>query len=109
MIPDARVYNSTTIQRLLLWGLRQKKPVWTFSANIVKAGALAGMFSDAGKTARQTAELAGGILGGVAPGKIGLRYARDVGTAVNVRTAKMIEVKLDKVVFPDTIKFGEEP
>jgi ABC-type uncharacterized transport system substrate-binding protein len=110
MIPDARVYSVATIQRMLLWGLRQKKPVWTFSANVVKAGALAGMYSDTDKAAQQTAELIGRILDGVDPGKIGLQYPRDVCTAVNMRTAKMIEVSLDdKVVRAETVKFGEEP
>lgn len=110
MIPDAHVYNTATIRRLLLWGLRQKKPIWTFSANVVKAGALAGMYSDTDKAAQQTAELIGKILNGVKPEKIGLQYPRDARTAVNVRTAKMIEVNLDdKIVRLDTVKFGEEP
>ena len=110
MIPDAHVYNAATIRRLLLWGLRQKKPVWTFSANIVKAGALAGMYPDTDKTAQQTAALISKILSGTAPDKVGLNYPRDVRTAVNVRTAEMIGASLDdKVIGEGTVKFGDKP
>ena len=38
MLPDFSVYNSINVRELLLWGIRQKRPVWAFSENIVKAG-----------------------------------------------------------------------
>ena len=96
MIPDASVYNSPTVQRLLLWGVRRKKPVWTFSANVVKAGALSGMQCEPAAVGRQTAELVREVLRGKKPAELGLAYPSFVQKFVNVHTAEMIDVSLEK-------------
>jgi len=44
MVPDVQVFNAASVKRLLLWGVRQKTPVWGFSENVIKAGALAGQY-----------------------------------------------------------------
>lgn len=109
MIPDAGVYNSANVQRLLLWGARQGKPVWTFSENIVRAGAFAGMYCDSADVGLQAAELVG-----LAAQKRILRdrrlhYPRHVGRAVNVHTAKLIGVNLDQPAFKDSVaRLGDE-
>ncbi|MBN2560309.1 MAG: hypothetical protein JXQ75_05205 [Phycisphaerae bacterium] len=110
MIPDAQVYNAATIKRLLLWGIRQKKPVWTFSASIVKAGAFAGQYADSEAVGRQAAELVRREIKGTPPSELGLQYPRYVGRAVNERTAEMIDVRLSSaVVGTDATRFGEQP
>ncbi len=90
MIPDARVYNSPNVQRLLLWGVRQKKPVWTFSEKVVKAGAYGGVCVDAAAVGRQAAGLVARVLEGEKPESIGIHYADDPTQAVNVHTAAML-------------------
>lgn len=108
MIPDAQVYNSPTVQRLLLWGLRQKRSVWAFSDKVVKAGALAGIYSDPAQVGNQAAELVQEILHGKDPQSIGLRYPRGPGRAVNMHTAEMIGVEFDRhAVASHVKKFGE--
>jgi len=108
MIPDAGVYNSTNVQRLLLWGIRQKKPVWAFSANVVKAGALAGQFSKSHDIGVQTAEVVREILGGRSIAEIGLQFSRIIKSAVNTRTAEMIGISLNENLLNDqTERFGE--
>ncbi len=102
MLPDAGVYNSPNVQALLLWGLRQKQPVWSFSPNIVKAGAFGAQYSDTDEVARQTAELVMHILAGHDLAKLNLQYANSIHTAINIRTAAMIglpvgEETLEKV------------
>ncbi len=110
MIPDADVYNSPNVQRLLLWGLRQKKPVWTFSPNVVKAGAFAGFYCDSAEVGKQAAEIVRQIVQGKKPGGIGLQYAHTVGTGVNAHTAEMIGARLDESVFgADVERLGSQP
>lgn len=108
MIPDSRVYNSPNVQRLLLWGLRQKRAVWAFSDNVVKAGALAGISSEPVRVGKQGADLAHAILEGKSPKSIGLVYPHNPLRAVNLRTAEMIGVRLTVEKMPaDTTKYGE--
>jgi ABC-type uncharacterized transport system substrate-binding protein len=94
MIPDARIYNSPNVQRLLLWGARHKKPIWTFSQNIVKAGALAGMYCDSRSIGRQAAEIIVQVLEGTDVSAIGLQYPKEVGKAVNKHTAEVTGLSL---------------
>lgn len=110
MIPDSWVYNSPNVQRLLLWGVRQKRPVWAFSPKIVKAGALAGVYSDPTQVGAETARVVQRILDGASPDSIGLRYLNSYGRAVNLHTAERIGVKLSKreIASDDVTKFGKQ-
>ncbi len=108
MIPDAKVYNAATIKRLLLWGLRKKIPVLTFSENVVKAGAAAGMYADSGAAIRQTSALIHDIVGGADPAAIALQYPKRIQKSVNLHTIQAIGAGLDLgVVRATTTKFGE--
>jgi ABC-type uncharacterized transport system substrate-binding protein len=108
MIADANVYDSASVQRLLLWGLRNRKPVWSFSSNIVKAGAFAGLYPDSGSIARQTAALALQLLDKPGERKAERQFPRRVLTAVNERTAEMIRVALDKEALQQVaVRFGQ--
>ena len=108
MIPDAQVYNSPNVQRLLLWGVRRKKPVWTFSANVVKAGAFSGLYCDSKAVGEQVAQLVRQVHDGKAPPAIGLRYPQYTARAVNVHTADMIGVSPDGKVFASgVVRMGE--
>jgi ABC-type uncharacterized transport system substrate-binding protein len=109
MIPDARVYNSATVQRLLLWGIRSKKPVWTFSPNIVKAGAFAAQYSDARAIGWQTAEVVKQVLAGTRVSKIGLQYVQDVKHAANARTAGILGLPISSQIEKDlSVLYGKE-
>ena len=109
MIPDAGVYNVPNVQRLLLWGIRQKKPVWAFSASIVKAGALGGQYADAETVGQQAAELVKKVRSSTNPTQIGFQYPRRVGRAVNERTAKLIGLRLsESLLNADIVRYGEE-
>lgn len=108
MIPDAGVYNVPNVQRLLLWGIRQKKPVWAFSASVVKAGALGGQYANCESVGQRAAELVKKVSGGADPADIGFQYPRKIGRAVNERTAELIGVGLSKVALTaDTVRYGE--
>lgn len=110
MTLDTKVYNSTTVEHLLVWGIRTSTPIWAFSAGIVKAGAFAGLFPDGKEVGRLTAATVQEILRGTPPSKIGARYPRKVIRAVNDRTAGMIEKPVsDKAVDETTLRSGDKP
>ncbi len=110
MIPDAQVYNSPNVQELLLWGVRQKKAVFAFSENVVKAGAFTGLYCDDAAVGRQAAQLVVNVIGGKAPSAVGLQYPQHVGRAVNVHTAEMIGATLNKdVLAADVLRLGGGP
>jgi len=45
-LPDKTIYNSNTVKNILLTSYRNRKPLIAFSANFVRAGALAAIYSD---------------------------------------------------------------
>ena len=110
MLPDADVYDSPSVQRLLLWGVRQQKRVWTFSPNIVKAGAFSGLYCDSKKVGQEAARIVQDVLDGKKPGAIGLRYPSSMDRAVNVHTAKMIDEALSQELLASgVVRMGEQP
>jgi len=109
MIPDAAIYNSASVQRLLLWGARQKKPVWSFSQSIVKAGALGGQYANDEALGRQTADLVQRILDGTPPSKLGLQFPDQIESAVNTHTSDVIELELkDSILRSNVVRFGDQ-
>jgi len=110
MVPDAKVYNSASVQRVLLWGLRQKKPVWAFSESIVKAGALAGQYVDRQDIARQTADFVRDLITQKESLPSGVQYPRRYKTAINEHTAAMIKASINRrAVEQNTVRFGGKP
>lgn len=109
MIADAQIYNVTTVKHLLLWGIRQKKSVWAFSENFVKAGALAGLYTDYESVGRQTAELADKVAGGTKVSSLGMQYPSQIRRAINERTATMIGLSISRQALDSaTVRFGKE-
>jgi ABC-type uncharacterized transport system substrate-binding protein len=109
MVPDASVYNSTTVQRLLVWGARKHKSVWAFSENIVRAGATGGIFADAESVGKQTAGVIQRIQEGTETASIGLQYATGSRTAINVGTVRVIDADIDnRHVDANTVRYGDQ-
>jgi len=107
MVPDADVYNTTTAQRLLLWGIRARKPVWAFSSKIVKAGAFAGWQADDEAIGRQVVDLADKIATGARPASVGLVYPNKIVYSINHRSTEMIGISVpDDVLAKITEQFG---
>ena len=109
MIADSGVYNAANAQRLLIWGLRRKNPVWGFSRSIVKAGAFAGLSSDPKAAAQQTAKLVQSIADGTDVATIGLQYPNVVHRAVNERTADVLGITLPTPLLNNvSFRYGKE-
>lgn len=94
MVPDPRVYNSANVRELILWGLRQKKPVCTFSSNIVEAGACAGIWVDPQVNGAETADVIRRVLEGTQPSRIGLSYCKKTIKALNRNTADRLGIDI---------------
>lgn len=109
MIADAGVYNAANVRALLLWGLRNKKPVWAFSANIVKAGATAGLYANYQQVAQDAVSLLKKIAKGADVRKIELIYPDRLESAINERSAQMIGLDPPAQVLRQIdIHFGKE-
>jgi len=94
MLADARIYDATTARHLLLWGVRNKKSVWAFSENFVKAGALGASYGDTDLMLKQTVDVVGKVISGTNPATIGIQYPSQVLRAINERTAGLLGLKV---------------
>jgi ABC-type uncharacterized transport system substrate-binding protein len=98
MIPDSRVYNVASIRRVLLWSLRQRKPVWAFSSSVVKAGALSSKHPTDQGAAHEVAELVDEFMSDNSIAVRQLRYPLGDNSAFNERTAEQIGVTADEEI-----------
>jgi hypothetical protein len=95
-LPDSEVYNTENIRNILLSTYRHKQAVIGFSADMVKAGALATTYSDIEDVNAQVAEMAASYVAtGVLPPPQFPRYFR---TVVNEGVAKSLDVRLSDEV-----------
>ena len=95
-LPDIAVYNSESIRNILLSTYRHKQAVIGFSADMVKAGALASTYSEIEDINAQVAEMAASyVASGVLPPPQFPRYFR---TIVNEGVARSLDVHVSDEV-----------
>ncbi|MES2149852.1 MAG: hypothetical protein V4508_08655 [Pseudomonadota bacterium] len=102
-VPDRAVYNTENIRNILLSTYRHNQAVIGFSADMVKAGALASTYSEIADINTQVAEVAAEF---VASGELDPpQFPRYFSTIVNEGVARSLNVELD-----DTVrKFAHHP
>ncbi|MFL6676410.1 MAG: hypothetical protein ACJ8LG_24365 [Massilia sp.] len=89
-LPDGEVYNPENIRNILLSTYRHKQAVIGFSADMVKAGALASTYSQIEDINTQVAEVAAGF---VATGQLPApQFPRYFRTIVNEGVARSLDV-----------------
>jgi putative ABC transport system substrate-binding protein len=93
-LPDSLVYNSTSIQNILLTSIRARVPVVAFSAAFVRAGALLAVHVTPTQIGQQAAMLAQGVLRGKALPAMPV-YASDFSVALNEHVARSLGLNLD--------------
>ena len=92
-LPDAAIYNTENFRNILLSTYRHKQGVIGFSADMVKAGALATTYSEVEDINAQVAEIAAAyVSGGQLPAPQFPRYFR---TIVNEGVARSLDVTVD--------------
>lgn len=91
--PDPVIYNSTTIQSILLTTYRAQIPLVGFSPAYVKAGALVAVYSSPGQLGTQAGEIAHGVLAGrPLPAA---QPPRDFNVSGNAHVARSLGVPLE--------------
>lgn len=89
-LPDPTLYNSKTLAGILLTAYRDNIPVIGFSAGMVKAGAIAGIYSSPQTAGTEAADAGLGLLRGEAPFEayptlFEARVNRSVARALHIR------------------------
>ena len=101
-LPDSAVYNTENFRNILLSTYRHKQGVIGFSADMVKAGALATTYSEVEDINAQVAEIVGSyVAGGELPAPQFPRYFR---TIVNEGVARSLDVEV-----PDNVRNFARP
>jgi ABC-type uncharacterized transport system substrate-binding protein len=91
-MPDSGVYNAENIRNILLSTYRHKQGVIGFSADMVKAGALASTYSEVEDINAQVAELAAAF---VATGELAPpQFPRYFSTIVNEGVARSLDIEV---------------
>ena len=93
-LPDPQVYNSNTIQNILLSSFRSGVPLMAFSSAYVRAGALMALYETPTQVGQQTAIIARGVLQGKPLPALPL-YAREFSVAVNEHVARSLRLSLN--------------
>lgn len=105
-LPDAEIYNTSTIRNILLATYRNKVPLIGFSAGYVKAGALCAVFSTPEQIARQSLAI---IQGYAEQGTLpAAQYAAAFEVSVNEQVARSLGLVI-KNVSQVRSEIGETP
>lgn len=91
-LPDRDLFNSRTIQNILLTSYRRNSPVIGFSSAYVRAGALIAIYSRPDQIAEQSADAIAAILHGTLPPP-SFPLAFEVG--INQTVARSLRIRLD--------------
>lgn len=101
-LPDPQVFNSGSVQNILLSALRAGVPVVSFSPAYVRAGALMAIYSTPAQVGLQAAQLARSVLQGkelAAP-----QYPRDFQIGVNASLASSMNLNIDAETLTEQLK-----
>ncbi|BAL26303.1 hypothetical protein AZKH_4023 [Azoarcus sp. KH32C] len=92
-LPDATVFNTYTIQNILLTSYRHRTPLIGFSPAYVRAGALLALYSTPAQIGRQAAAIVRNVLTGMAlpPPQV----PREFEVAANPVVARSLGIELD--------------
>ena len=93
-LADPTVYNSNTIQNVLLASFRARVPVLAFSPAYVRAGALLALYVTPTQVGQQVAFVVRGVLQGK-PLPSSPSYAQNFSVAVNEHVARSLGLALD--------------
>ncbi|MFC1858357.1 ABC transporter substrate-binding protein [Thermodesulfobacteriota bacterium] len=101
MIPDITVITPETVEFLLLFSIKNRIPLFTFSEKYVEMGAFMSMDIDAFDMGRQAAEMAERIRVGKTADHISPVYARKAIVSKNLMIAKKLGIYLPTAIAGD--------
>lgn len=94
MLTDPVIYSPQTASQLILQTLQQGLPIIAPSPAYVKAGALAGIYSDAEQNGCEAAGVVDKVLGGAAPASVPFAWPTKYLTAVNLVVADRLKIQV---------------
>jgi putative ABC transport system substrate-binding protein len=93
-LPDSVIYNSSSLQNILLASYRARVPLVAFSPAYVKAGALMAVYTTPTQVARHTAGVVRGWLSG--RGLPSVQPPREFDVVVNTSVANSLGLRIDE-------------
>ncbi len=105
-VADPQVFNSSSIQNILLSSFRAKVPLVAFSPSYVRAGSLLAVYATPAQIGRQTATLVQGVLQGKALSATPI-YSQDFSVAVNEHVARSLGLTLDAQALRERLRRQE--
>ncbi len=93
-LPDPEVYNSNSIQNILLSSFRARVPLVAFSPAYVRAGALMALYATPTQVGAQTAAMARSVVQGKALAPTP-QYLQEFSVVVNEHVARSLGLSLD--------------
>jgi ABC-type uncharacterized transport system substrate-binding protein len=105
-LPDPLIYNSHSIQNILLTSFRAKVPMVAFSPAYVRAGALLALYVTPTQVGLQTATISRSVLQGKALPATPL-YSQDFSVSVNEHVARSLGLSLDADSLRDQLRRRE--
>ncbi len=92
MLPDSTVITPETVEYLLLFSMRNRLPIITFSDKYLKMGALMSLEVNSFKMGKQAGEMAGRILSGTSISDIKALEATDANPTLNFVIAEKMGI-----------------
>ena len=105
-VANPQLYNSASIQNILLSSYRSKVPFVGFSPSYVQAGAVFAVYSTPAMIGRQTAMMARSILQGRGLPALP-QYPLEFNVSVNDQVARSLGLKLDAGLLNDRLRLME--
>lgn len=101
-LADPQIYNSSSIQNILLTSYRAQVPLLAFSPAYVRAGALLAVYSTPAQIGQQAGVMARGALQGKA---LGLpQYPQDFSVSVNEHVARSLGLNLEPQALTERLR-----
>jgi putative tryptophan/tyrosine transport system substrate-binding protein len=101
-LADPQIYNSSSIQNILLTSYRAQVPMLAFSPAYVRAGALLAVYSTPAQIGQQAGVMARGALQGKA---LGLpQYPQDFSVSVNEHVARSLGLNLEPQALTERLR-----
>jgi len=101
-LADPQIYNSSSIQNILLASYRARVPMLAFSPAYVRAGALLGVYSTPAQIGQQAGVIARGMLQGKA---LDLpQYPKDFNVGVNEHVARSLGLNLEPQALTERLR-----
>lgn len=101
-LADPQIYNSSSIQNILLTSFRARIPMLAFSPAYVRAGALLAVYSTPAQIGLQTGLMARSVLQGRSLGPP--QYPQDFSVSVNEHVARSMGLSLDAQTLTERLR-----